>query len=88
MTGPARRAIATHLMDQLDGAAAELEHWLATGERVECQRCTQVVPATATGGSVRHQLRGQWCEAGGQHESLCLIAGSDVCECKDGPQTA
>lgn len=58
---PDRRVVATHALDQLDGAMAELGHWLATGERIECRRCTQVVPATASGRPVRHQLRGQWC---------------------------
>ena len=62
MTNPNPRAIATHLLDQLDGAMAELVHYFATGERVDCGRCGQSVPATAAGGPVRHQLRGQWCD--------------------------
>jgi hypothetical protein len=63
MTNPNPPALATHLLDQLDGAMAELVHYLATGERVECGRCDQVVPATAAGVPVRHQVRRQWCEA-------------------------
>lgn len=55
-------AARVHLLDQLDAAMAELGHWFATGERVECERCTQLVPSAATGKPVRHQLRGQWCE--------------------------
>lgn len=51
-----------HLADHLDASMAELEHWSATGQRVTCERCTQLTPATATGEPVRHQLRGQWCE--------------------------
>lgn len=61
MNNPARWTLATHLIDQMDAAVAELGHWLATGERLACPRCTQSVPATATGTPVRHQLRGQWC---------------------------
>lgn len=66
MTTSAR---ATHLVDQLDAAVAELGHWLATGERTKCRRCAQVVPASASGMPVRHQLRGQWCEADAADEA-------------------
>jgi hypothetical protein len=55
------RARVTHALDQLDGAVAELDHWLRTGERVQCPRCRQMVPASAEHTPVRHQLRGQWC---------------------------
>lgn len=61
-TAQARRIQATHALDQLDAAMAELGHWLATGERVTCPRCTHAVPATASSAPVRHQLDGQWCE--------------------------
>lgn len=55
------RIVATHALDQLDAAMAELEHHLATGERVCCPRCDQSVPSAADGTPVRHQLRAQWC---------------------------
>lgn len=61
MTADHARIAATHALDQLDGAMAELGHWLTTGERVECRRCVQSVPATADGAPVRHQFGGQWC---------------------------
>ncbi len=62
-----RRIVATHLLDQLDGATAELAHWLSTGERTTCPRCGQSVPAADdTCAPVRHQLGrvgqpGAWC---------------------------
>lgn len=62
VTKPDPRMIVTHLVDQLDAAMAELEHWFATGECVECERCAQSVPAAAIGKPVRHQLRRHWCE--------------------------
>lgn len=49
-------AARVHLLDQLDAAMAELGHWFATGERVECERCDQLVPAAALGLPVRHQM--------------------------------
>jgi hypothetical protein len=61
MTDIDQRARVICALDQLDGAFAELGHWLATGERVECPVCIQLVPASASGMPVRHQLRGQWC---------------------------
>ncbi|MGX6604790.1 hypothetical protein ACWKSP_22080 [Micromonosporaceae bacterium Da 78-11] len=61
MTYPPRQALATHLLDQLDGAMAELGHHFATGERVHCPHCVQSAPAAAGGTPVRHQAGGQWC---------------------------
>lgn len=74
---PDRRIVATHLLDTLDAVTAELSHWLATGDRVVCPRCAQLVPATADQTPVRHQSApavlvdrqtvvqvGDWCEAG------------------------
>lgn len=62
MTDANARIKATHMLDQLEAATAELSHWLATGAEVECVRCEQMVPATATSDPVRHQWSGRWCE--------------------------
>lgn len=58
---PNAHAVLVHALDQLDGAVAELDHWLRTGERAICVRCAQKVPAAVDHTPVRHQLRGEWC---------------------------
>jgi hypothetical protein len=78
-----RRALATHLIDQLDGAMAELGHWLATGERVKCEHCGRLIPASVPAVPARHRCTGRCCDS---HNIHCEAPG-DLC-CRDCTEAA